>query len=88
MANKKTARQRIKTNERDRQRNVAVKSRMRTAVKDAESAIASKDEAAIKTTFVAAISEIDRAASKGIIHRKTAGRKKAALEHQRASASS
>jgi small subunit ribosomal protein S20 len=80
MANIKSAKKRNITNEKCRQRNVAVKSRMKTLVKQAADAIESKDAAKIKAALPEALSEIDRAASKGIIHRNSAARKKSTLQ--------
>jgi len=82
MANLKTAKQRIKTNERSRQRNIAVKSRIKSYTKAAEAAIESGDAAASAPAVKSAISEIDRAISKGVIHANTGARKKSALERQ------
>ena len=79
MANIKSQKKRIITNEKRRQRNVAVRSRMKTVIKQAMTAIEAKDEAAKKTALPAAISAIDRAESKGVIHANSAGRKKAML---------
>lgn len=80
MANIKSAKKRNITNEKNRQRNVAVKSRMKTLVKQASEAIDSKDAAKIKAALPAALAEIDRAASKGVIHRNSAARKKSTLQ--------
>lgn len=81
MANIKSQEKRIRTNELARQRNVAVRSKMKTFVKSAEQAIADggADSAAVVTK---AISEIDRAAAKGVIHKNSAARKKASLQLQ------
>lgn len=80
MANIKSQKKRIKTNELRRQRNAAVKSRMKTFIKQAMTAIESKDAEAIRKVIPAALSEIDRAASKGVIHRNSAARKKSTLQ--------
>lgn len=61
------------------ERNRALKSSVRTQVKAARAAITGTDEKAAKTKVVAAESALDRAASKGVIHRRTAARKKARL---------
>ena len=78
MANIKSQEKRIRTNELARQKNMAVRSKMKTFVKSAEQAIAGggADSAAVVTK---AISEIDRAAAKGVIHKNSAARKKASL---------
>lgn len=80
MANIKSSKKRNITNELRRQRNVAVKSRMKTSVKQAMSAIQAKDAEKVKALVPEALSEIDRAASKGIIHANSASRKKSTLQ--------
>jgi len=82
MANLKTAKQRIKTNERCRQRNIAVKSRVKSYMKTAETAIAAGDAEATGTSVKSAIAQIDRAISKGILHPKTGARRKSSLTRQ------
>lgn len=82
MANTKSAVKRIRTGERNRQRNIAVRSRMKTYVKKALQAIESKDQTAIGAVLPTALSEIDRAASKGVIHRNAAARKKSMLQRR------
>ena len=81
MANIKSQEKRIRTNELSRQRNMAVRSKMKTFVKSAEQAIdgGAADSASVVTK---AISEIDRAAAKGVIHKNSAARKKASLQLQ------
>lgn len=81
MANIKSQKKRNLTNEKARQRNVAVRSRLRTIVKEARLALDSKDSAKIGDAVKAAVSEIDRAATKGVIHRNSAARKKSELQH-------
>lgn len=81
MANIKSQKKRNQTNEKARQRNVATRSRMRTIVKEAREALATNDTTKIGAAVKAAVSEIDRAASKGVIHRNSAARKKSELQH-------
>jgi small subunit ribosomal protein S20 len=78
MANTKSALKRIKTSEKRRQRNMAVKSATRTYVKKARTAIA-QNEAESQAEVVAAISALDRAARKGVIHPNNAARRKSRL---------
>lgn len=80
MAHSSSAKKRIRQAENHRMRNVAVKSRVKTFVKHAVTAIEANDAEKLKTALPAALSEIDRAASKGIIHKKSAGRKKSTLQ--------
>ncbi len=78
MANTSSAIKRIRSNERKRQRNILVRSKVRTAVKKARSVVAERAEGgadAVKT----AISELDRAASKGVMHKNSVARRKSRL---------
>ena len=82
MANTKAAKQDILVNARNRRRNVNVRSRMKTFVKKAEDALGAKDADQVKATLPHAISEIDRAISKGVLHASTGARKKSRLQRQ------
>lgn len=79
MANTKQQKKRIITNEVRRQRNMAVRSRMKTFLKRALVALEEKDADTVKTVLPQALSEIDRAAKKGVIHQNSAARKKSEL---------
>ena len=74
-ANIKSAKKRILVDRRNAERNKAIKSSVKTAIKKVDAAIAAKDKTAADSALVAAISEIDKAASKGVYHKKTASRK-------------
>jgi small subunit ribosomal protein S20 len=78
LANIKSAIKRIRQSEKRRVRNRAVRSRMRTYVKQANTAIVTGEEDAVEAVR-AAISELDRAAKKGIIHSNNAARRKSRL---------
>ena len=78
MANTRSARKRIKQNEKRRLRNRALRSAIRSAVKTARAAVAGKAPKAAEDVH-AAIRELDRAVSRGVIHRNTAARKKSSL---------
>ena len=80
MANIKSQKKRILTNELSRQRNMAVRSKMKTMVKQAMAAIEANDAAQLKTAVSEALSAIDRAATKGVIHRNAAARKKSTIQ--------
>ena len=82
MAHSKSARKRIRQNERNRQRNVAVKSRMKTHIKQALEALATDNAETRPAAVAKAISEIDRAASKGVIHANSAARKKSMIQRR------
>ncbi len=73
MAQHKSALKRIRQNRKRYERNRRVKSTMRTAIKKVHLAIAQKDGAA-QAALRSAISLIDKAATKGIIHHNTAAR--------------
>ena len=75
MANIKSAKKRILVNETKAARNKAIKSKVKTAVKKVDAAIAQKDAEAAKTALHAAIVEISKAGSKGVYHKKTVSRK-------------
>ncbi|RMF94043.1 MAG: 30S ribosomal protein S20 [Nitrospinota bacterium] len=75
MARNKSAMKRMRQNLKRRQRNRRVKSSMKTAIKKVYAAMANRDEAATQEALRNAISLIDKAATKGVIHRNTAARK-------------
>ncbi len=75
MANIKSAKKRILVIETKTARNKAIKSRVKTYIKKVEAAIAANDKAAATEALNVAISEISKAASKGIYHKNTAARK-------------
>ncbi|AGX05585.1 30S ribosomal protein S20 [Bacillus infantis] len=79
MPNIKSAIKRVKTSEARNAQNVTVKSSMRTAVKKAEAAIVNEDTAAAKTAYANAVSQLDKAAAKGLIHKNAAARKQSRL---------
>ena len=78
MANTRSAKKRIKQNLKRRMRNRAVRSEIRSTVKTARTAVTDKTAQA-KEAVLDAIRILDRAVSRGIIHRNTAARKKSAL---------
>lgn len=75
MANHKSAIKRAKQNEVRRLRNRARKTRMKTAIKGLEEAIAAGSKDVLQERLQEAISVIAKTASKGVIHRNTASRK-------------
>ena len=82
MANTKSAMKRIRQNERRRLRNRAMRSKLRGSVKTARAAEGTARPAAT----LEAIRALDKAVSKGLIHRNTAARKKSALARRLATA--
>lgn len=81
MPNIKGAIKRVKTNEKANAANTQVKSAMRTAVKKARVAIAENSENA-QELLKAATKSVDKAASKGLIHKNAAARLKSRLTKQ------
>jgi small subunit ribosomal protein S20 len=79
LANSKQAAKRARVAERRRIRNRVYRSASRTLVRRAEAAIRAADEEAAKGALVNAISMLDRAASKGVIHKNNAARRKSRL---------
>lgn len=75
MANIKSAKKRILVNETKAARNKEIKSKVKTAVKKVEAAVAAKDAETAKTALRAAIVEISKAGTKGVYHKKTVSRK-------------
>jgi small subunit ribosomal protein S20 len=85
VANIKSQIKRIKQNEKRHQRNKAVKSELKTLVrKSREAADAGDKEAAIAASRVAA-RKLDKAVSKGVIHKNQAANRKSALMKRAAS---
>ncbi len=78
MANTKSAIKRERIAEKRHERNVAVKSSTRTFVKKARSLV-DTNAAEAQADIVAAISALDRAAKKGVIHKNNASRRKSRL---------
>ncbi len=81
MANHKSALKRAGQNERRRLRNKAVQTRVKNVVKDVHLAVA-QDAGNAAEQFNAAQSAIDKAAKKGVLHKKTASRKISRLAKQ------
>lgn len=79
MANTRSAEKRNRQSEKRRTRNVAVRTRVKGAVKKVRDAVAGGDAAAAKQALLDAASTLDRAAAKGIVHRNAASRRIARL---------
>jgi len=75
MANTESARKRIRQSKTRTERNRARKSRVRTFVKAVEQAIGTGDKAAAADALRAAQPELQRAATKGVLHTNTVSRK-------------
>ena len=81
MANIKSAEKRNRQNEKNRKKNVQVKSVVKTSAKKVTTAASSKEKNAdtIKNFFKSFSSAVDSACRKGVIHWKTAARKKSRM---------
>ncbi|WP_290772104.1 30S ribosomal protein S20 [Anaerofustis sp.] len=79
MANIKSAKKRAITNEKSRLRNKAIKTNLKTVEKDFEQAVLSNDVEKANEACKLASKKFDMAASKGVIHKNAANRKKAQL---------
>lgn len=84
MANIKSQLKRIKTNEKARQRNRAVTSSLKTSVRRFREAAQSGDAERAQEYARVASRELDKAASKGVIHRNQAANRKSAIQKQAA----
>ncbi|EFV13264.1 30S ribosomal protein S20 [Segniliparus rugosus] len=79
MANIKSQVKRIKTNEAARQRNQAVRSALRTAIRKVRTSAAAGEREKAAELLVAANRSLDKAVSKGVIHKNNAANRKSAL---------
>mgnify|MGYP004732809493 FL=1 len=75
MANIKSAKKRILVTKTKNERNKAIKSAVKTAIKKVDAAVAAKDKEAAAAALLAATSAIDKATTKGVYHKNTASRK-------------
>ncbi len=78
MPNIKSAKKRVLVSKANYEHNKAYRSALKTAVKKADAAIDAKSED-MAASVNAAVKKIDQAASKGILHKNNAARKKSAL---------
>ena len=79
MANIKSAKKRVLIAEANRERNVAFKSSIKTAVKKALALATEGDKDALNAAISNVYKLCDKAVSKGILHKNTAARKKSRL---------
>ena len=79
MANIKSAKKRILTAEANRQRNVAFKSAIKTAIKKSLLLAEGDDKDALNASISQVYQLCDKAVSKGVLHKNTAARKKSRL---------
>lgn len=79
MANIKSQKKRVLTNEKAHKRNVAVKSALKTAIRATREAITAGDKAAAQAAFTVAAKKLDKAAGRGVIHKNQAANRKSGL---------
>ncbi len=79
MANIKSQKKRIITNEKSRMRNRAVKAELKTATRHVKDAVAAGDGAKAYASALAACRLLDKAASKGVIHKNQAANRKSGI---------
>ncbi|CAN5795124.1 30S ribosomal protein S20 [soil metagenome] len=79
MANIKSQIKRNKQNEVRRERNVAVRSALKTSQKKVHSALTDGDAQAVQDAARDTARALDKAASKGVVHKRTAARRKSRL---------
>jgi len=82
VANIKSQKKRILTNEKARLRNKAVKSELKTHVRRVREAIAAGDKETATTALQSAGRKLDKAVSKGVIHANQAAQRKSKLAKQ------
>ena len=75
MANIKSAKKRILVNETKAIRNKQIKSKVKTMIKKVDAAVATGDKALANANLIEAVTEIDKACSKGVFHKNTAARR-------------
>lgn len=86
MANTRSAEKRNRQSQKRRTRNAAVRSTVKTAVKQAREAFTTKDPAKVKDALQDAVRQLGKASSKGVLHKRTAARRIARLHKQQTAA--
>ncbi|WEV73118.1 30S ribosomal protein S20 [Bifidobacterium sp. ESL0790] len=79
MANIKSQKKRVLTNEKAHKRNVSVKSGLKTAIRNTREAIESGDKSAAEAAYKIAGQKLDKAAGTGVIHKNQAANRKSSL---------
>lgn len=79
MANIKSAMKRVSVTEKKNLRNRQLTSGLKTAVKKFDVALQADDKAAVEAAYIHAVSTVDKAVAKGVIHKNAANRKKARM---------
>ncbi|MCU1441901.1 MAG: ribosomal protein [Cryobacterium sp.] len=79
MANIKSQIKRIGTNKKDQERNKAVKSELKTAIRVTRAAVTAGDKDKAVASLAVASKKLDKAVSKGVVHKNQAANKKSAI---------
>ncbi|HZA14523.1 MAG TPA: 30S ribosomal protein S20 [Myxococcaceae bacterium] len=87
MANTRSAEKRNRQAQKRRTRNASIRSTVKTAVANARDALAAKDPAMLKQALTDAVRSLNKAASKGVLHKRTASRRISRLMKQQKSPS-
>ena len=82
VANIKSQIKRIGTNLKATERNKAVKSEVKTAIRATHKAVAAGDKVAAASSLAVATRKLDKAASKGVIHKNQAANRKSSIAKQ------
>jgi len=82
VANIKSQIKRNKTNLKAQERNKAVKSELRTVVRKTREAISAGDKAAAEAALKVASVKLDKAVSKGVVHKNQASNRKSSIAKQ------
>ena len=82
MANHVSAKKRVRQTLKRTERNRHIRTTLRTFIKRTRAAIGGGDASSAKQSLLEAVSRIDRAVTKGVLHRKTASRYIARLSRQ------
>ena len=82
MPNIKSSAKRVSLSRAQNAKNKAERSALRTAVKKFDTAVAEGNKEAAATTFKAAVTAVDKAAGKNLIHKNNAANKKSKMAHR------
>ncbi|BDI23084.1 30S ribosomal protein S20 [Herbiconiux sp. L3-i23] len=82
MANIKSQIKRINTNKKAQERNKAVKSQLKTVIRSTREAVATGDKDKALKALTLASKRLDKAVSKGVIHKNQAANRKSAIAKQ------
>lgn len=82
MANIKSQIKRIGTNKKAQDRNKAVRSELKTAIRSTREAIEAGDKKKAAAALIVATTKLDKATSKGVIHANNAANRKSAIARQ------